>query len=315
MNEIELIRFNHGIDPDFHVWGWDVSVYLFLGGVTAGVMILTALLGMRRAEEPSPRWLRWMPLTAPVLISAGMGTLFLDLDYKLHVYRFFLAFVPGSPMSWGSWLLMVVYPATVLLGLAGLDDEEIGWLTRSGPIRAARLGGLLRWICGWATDHRGGLLWTNLVVGAGLGIYTGILLGTLGARPAWSSALLGPLFLVSGISTGAALMMLFPLGKRLHGTLMRWDLIAIVVELTLLALFLIGLGSAGAASREAAALFLGGPFTATFWGLVVITGLIVPFLLEVAEIKLRLRATLAAPLLILAGGASLRFIIVAAGQV
>ena len=54
----------------------------------------------------------------------------------------------------------------------------------------------------------------RLVLGIGLGAYTGVLLGTLGARPAWSSAVLGPLFLVSGLSTGAALMMLFSLGSR-----------------------------------------------------------------------------------------------------
>jgi protein NrfD len=316
MNEIDLIRFNHGIDPEFHIWGWDVSVYLFLGGVTAGIMILTALLGFRRrADEVLPRWVRWMPLAAPALISVGMAALFYDLDYKLHVYRFFLAFVPSSPMSWGSWLLMVVYPATILLGLTGLDDEEIAWISGHEPIRATPLGKVLRWLRDSAAAYRGGLLWTNLLVGVGLGIYTGILLSTLGARPAWSSAILGPLFLVSGLSTGAATMMLFPLGERVHDTLVRWDLIAIVGELILLALYLIGLGSASEASRGAAALFLGGPFTATFWGLVVLTGLVVPLALEVAEIKLHLRTTLAAPLLILAGGAALRFIVVAAGQV
>jgi protein NrfD len=314
MPEIDLIRFNHGIDPEYHIWGWDVSVYLFLGGIGAGIMILTALLGMRRGEEPASRWLRWMPLAVPVLISVGMAALFWDLDYKLHVYRFFLAFVPASPMSWGSWLLMVVYPTTVLLGLAGLDDAELKWVTGLGAVRSTGLDKVLRWVHGLALGRIAALRWISLVVGIGLGIYTGILLGALGARPAWNSALLGPLFLVSGFSTGAALMMLFPVGKREHHALLRWDMVAIAVEVALLALFLIGLGSAGEASRDAAALFLGGPFTGTFWGLVIAAGLLVPFALEAAEVRLNLRATLAAPLLILAGGAALRFIIVAAGQ-
>ncbi len=314
MNEVELIRFNHGIDPTYHVWGWDVSVYLFLGGVTAGIMILTALLGLRESEERPSRWLRLMPLAAPVLISVGMAALFWDLDYKLHVYRFFLAFVPSSPMSWGSWLLMVVYPATILLGLAGLDEEESRWLDGLGPLRALRLDAVLRWVRARARDRQRLLRWVNLVVGVGLGVYTGVLLGTLGARPAWSSPLLGPLFLTSGLSTGAALMMVFPLGEKVHATLVRWDLVAIVVELSLLALFLIGLGSGGQASRGAAALFLGGPYTATFWGLVVLTGLAVPLVMDAIEVGLRRRATVAAPLLVLAGGLALRFIIVAAGQ-
>ena len=37
-------------------------------------------------------------------------------------------------------------------------------------------------------------------------IYTGILLNTMVARPLWNSAILGPLFLVSGLSAGAAVM-------------------------------------------------------------------------------------------------------------
>ena len=44
----------------------------------------------------------------------------------------------------------------------------------------------------------------NIVLGVGLGIYTGILLSALGARPFWNSAILGPLFLVSGLSSAAA---------------------------------------------------------------------------------------------------------------
>ena len=48
--------------------------------------------------------------------------------------------------------------------------------------------------------------WTNIVLGVGLGIYTGILLNTMVARPLWNSAILGPLFLFSGLSAGAAMM-------------------------------------------------------------------------------------------------------------
>ena len=46
----------------------------------------------------------------------------------------------------------------------------------------------------------------NMLLGGLLGVYTGILLSALGARPLWNSALLGPLFLVSGLSTAAALV-------------------------------------------------------------------------------------------------------------
>ena len=43
-----------------------------------------------------------------------------------------------------------------------------------------------------------------MALGVVLGIYTGILLSAFGARPLWNSAVLGLLFLISGLSSAAA---------------------------------------------------------------------------------------------------------------
>jgi formate-dependent nitrite reductase membrane component NrfD len=145
-------------------------------------------------------------------------------------------------------------------------------------------------------------------------VYTGILLSTLGARALWGSALLGPLFLASGLSTGAALLMLFRVSPEERSLLARWDLLAIGLEVVLLVLLLVGLASGDAASRGAADLLLGGRFTGQFWALVVIAGLAVPAALELLETRLHLAATWVAPALVLVGGLSLRWILVAAGQ-
>ncbi len=314
MHEIEIVRNNHLIDPAMHIWGWEIPVYLFLGGLTAGLMILTPLLWSRTEPEQRTRWARWLPFAAPVLLSAGMLALFLDLEYKAHVFRFYTAFRPASPMSWGSWILLGIYPATLLLGLLGLTDEETKKLCGWGPLRATGLGRLTAWARGLAQAWRGPLLWSNIALGVALGGYTGLLLGTLGARPAWGSTVLGPLFLVSGISTGAALMMLFPMSHREHRLLRGWDLAAIMAELALIGVFLLGLFTSGAQGRQAAALFLGGPYTALFWALVIMAGLAVPLVIELVEGARKLRPTRLAPALLLAGGLSLRWIIVLAGQ-
>jgi len=315
MTELEINRASNLIDPQLHIWGWEIPVYLFLGGLTAGVMILGALLGRRAGDEAErSRWARWLPFAAPILLSLGMVALFLDLSLKLHVYRFYLAFRWGSPMSWGSWILVGVYPASLLLGLMALTPVEAERLGGFWPMRLLRLGGLIRWARELGLRHQEGVRWANVALGIGLGVYTGILLGTLGARPAWHSSLLGPLFLVSGFSTGAALMMLFPLKETEHHLLRRWDLGAIGLELALLVLFFLGLATGSAGSQEAASLFLGGRFTSAFWALVVLAGLVVPFAIELAESRLRLRPTLVAPALLLVGGLSLRFILVLAGQ-
>ncbi|MBK9519439.1 MAG: polysulfide reductase NrfD [Anaeromyxobacter sp.] len=309
MTELDVARHSHLVDPQLHVWGWEIPVYLFLGGMAAGVMILTTLLLARPGERS--RALRWLPFAAPALVTVGMVALFLDLEHKLFVWRFYLAFRWTSPMSWGAWILLVVYPVSLLVALAALADDQAGWLAgRLGP-----LGGLVRRARALALPRAEGLRAANLVVGIGLGLYTGVLLSTLGARALWASSVLGPLFLVSGLSTGAALLMLFPVSHDERHALARWDLWAIGAEVVLLLLFLVGLASGPAASQAAAGLLLGGPYTAAFWALVVVTGLGVPALLEVLEGRKVLRATLVAPALVLVGGLALRWIMVAAGQV
>ena len=119
----------------------------------------------------------------------------------------------------------------------------------------------------------------------------------------------------SGFSTGAALMMLFRLEHAEHATLRRWDIGAIGLETVLLGMFFVGLlANGGQRGRAAAALFLGGGYTAAFWALVVIAGLAMPLALELAEARKGLRPSVFAPLLLLVGGLSLRWIFVLAGQ-
>jgi formate-dependent nitrite reductase membrane component NrfD len=214
-------------------------------------------------------------------------------------------------MSWGAWILVIVYPVTILQGLAALEPDQAEGLAA----QAGKLAGLVRRGRAFAAPREATLRRWAIGAGIALGVYTGILLSTLGARALWGSALLGPLFLVSGLSTGAALLMLLRVTAEERHFLARWDLLAIGLEVVLLALFLVGLAAGDRQSQGAAALLLGGRFTAQFWALVVIAGLAVPALLEVLEARLHLRASWIAPALVLVGGLSLRWILVAAGQV
>jgi len=310
MTEIDVARHSLLIDPHLHIWGWEIPVYLFLGGMAAGLLILTSLLAMRPGERtPSARWLGF---AAPALVSVGMAALFLDLSFKWHVFRFYLALRPASPMSWGAWILVVVYPVSLLAALAGLDDAQ----AERAAALASRvgLGRAVRALRDAGARHVARLRWANVAVGIALGVYTGILLSTLGARALWNSALLGPLFLVSGVSAGAAFMLFFGLNGDERHFVTGWDLVAIGLEGVLLVLFLVGLATSGADGKAAAELLLGGRYTAVFWSLVVIAGLAVPWGLEVLETRLGFRATAMAPLLVLLGGFALRWVMVAAGQ-
>jgi protein NrfD len=248
---------------------------------------------------------RAMTLTVPVLLSVGMLALFLDIEYKAHVYRFYLAFMPTSPMSWGSWILLLVYPAGLLLWLMLLGEDG---RRRLLPARAA--DSAVRFF----RNRRSAILWSNVVAGVSLGTYTGLLLGTLSARPLWNTTVLGPLFLVSGLSTAAAFMLLFRPRGDAQDRLVKWDMALIVTEIFLIGMFVLTLATGSRVSQLAARDFLGGPWTGLFWSLVVFVGLVVPLTMEFVERKRHLRPAIMTSILILVGGLSLRWILLAAGQ-
>jgi len=309
--ETVTTRGNPQIDPSLHVWGWQIVLYLFLGGLVAGIFILTAALELKSGERTLTRALSAMPFVALALLSSGMLFLWLDLEHRLWAWRFYATFRPTSPMSWGAWILVLVYPAGLLLGLGSLDDGQRGALRGLAP---AKLRDSLSTLLALGDRFRRPLLLANVVLGVALGLYTGLLLGTMPARLAWNSAVLGPLFLASGISTGAAALLLLKLDENERRTLVRWDLVAIGAELVLLALMLVGFGTSGEAGRYAAHSFLGGEYTAVFWSLVVFMGLLVPLTMEAIEARRHLPFVALVPVLILSGGLALRWILLVAGQ-
>jgi formate-dependent nitrite reductase membrane component NrfD len=338
MLELTTTRHNPFIDPQLHVWGWEIPIYLFLGGLVAGMMILggLAMLRVARGDDPKGFFSLQAPLLGFVLINLGMGALFLDLMHKAYVWRVYLTFQPASPMSWGSWVLIAVYAALLLSALVRLPEawpwlgERLPVLRRGSDALTARPG-LLRAIA-----------WANIVLGVGLGIYTGILLNTMVARPLWNSAILGPLFLVSGLSAGAAMLHLAsvlrgqrpaargmaggawsaivqPIGatwpeKSATQGLVRADQVFLVAELLLIGLLLVNLYTSSASHAAAAGLLMGGAYGWLFWGVVVGLGLLVPLALQALELGHRIPHTLIPALLVLAGGYALRWVMVNAGQ-
>jgi formate-dependent nitrite reductase membrane component NrfD len=306
MQELTTTRQNPFIDPALHVWHGEIPLYLFLGGLVAGVMVIAGLRLWRSPEGTRSRALGLLPWSAPILLSAGMLFLWLDLENPWNAFRFYLALRPASPMSWGAWILLAIYPASLALAWRTTPDD----LKARAARRVPALGRFLT--CSVARTRTVGLV--NAVLGAALGIYTGVLLGALAARPLWNSALLGPLFLASGLSTGAAFLLLARLEASERIALGRADLGFILIELALLGLWLAGLLASGGAGRAAAGLVVGGPYSAAFWTLVVAAGLVTPLAAEWVELRRGEAPGRFAAGLVLVGGLALRWVLVAAGQ-
>jgi formate-dependent nitrite reductase membrane component NrfD len=147
-----------------------------------------------------------------------------------------------------------------------------------------------------------------------LGIYTGILLSAFNARPLWNNAILGPLFLVSGLSTGAATIILLSKSAKEKHLFTRIDVVLIIIELALITHMIMGYYSGSQVQLEAMQLLIAGDFTVMFFGFVVLLGLIVPLIIEFIELMgFKVPAAVAA-ILILMGGIVFRFVMVEAGQ-
>jgi protein NrfD len=338
MFEITTTRHNPLVDPSLAVWSWEIPVYLFAGGIVAGMMILggLAMLRIARGDDAKSFFSLQTPLLAFVLINLGMGALFLDLAHKLYVWRVYLTFQPGSPMSWGSWVLIIVYGALLASALVRLP-QAWPWLGRRVPI----LQPLSDAITGSPGRMRA-LGWANIVLGVSLGIYTGVLLNTMVARPLWNTGLLGPLFLVSGLSAGAAAMHIAsvflprrpapegmiggavsvlvqqlgaaPPERRTVDALIRADIAFLAIELMLLGLVVVNLQTSTASHVVASALIVSGPYAWAFWGVIVALGILVPMALQGLELKHRIPHTVVPALLVLVGGFALRWVMVNAGQ-
>ena len=109
-------------------------------------------------------------------------------------------------------------------------------------------------------------------------------------------------------------MLLFGLSDEERKSLGKTDMGLIAVELALLALWMIGLASGGAAAQGALSVILGGPYTAAFWTLVVALGLLAPLAGEWVEFKHGAVPGKGTAILVLLGGFALRWILVFAGQ-
>ena len=294
------------IDPHLSIWHWPIPVYLFLGGLAAGILFFTSYFVIRGKEESMSSGLKWATFFAPVALVLGLIALFIDLKHQNYFWRLYTTIKIQSPMSWGAWVLLFITPLSFIWSAGFLSELIPSWNWRLG---------ILKRFDGFVLRNRKLLAWALLLLSLVLGIYTGILLSAFNARPLWNNALLGPLFLASGLSTGAAVIMWLSNQKEERLTFARIDLVLICIELFFIIHLFMGFLAGPQVQLEAAALFINGQFTWPFWGLVVGLGLVLPGLLEFLEIRGKRIPVYIPSLLILIGGFIFRYIIVEAGQI
>ncbi|MBI9058846.1 MAG: polysulfide reductase NrfD [Labilibaculum sp.] len=298
-------RNNPLIDPQLHVWHWEIPTYLFLGGLAAGLLFFAALYYLRGKESEYSTAVKIAPMLAPIALVLGLIALFLDLHHKLYFWRLYTTIRLDSPMSWGAWTLMVVTPVSIIWSALHVKELFPKWDWKFDFAKE---------LIGYFQKNKKVLAWVMLISSAILGIYTGILFSAFNARPLWNTSILGPLFLASGLSAGAAVVIWMTKNHAERKRFAQLDLMIIGIELFLIIHMFMGFLASTQVQIDAANLFLGGPYTAPFWGFVVVLGMIVPAILEGLELK-GYKIPVAIPVvLVLFGSVMLRFIISNAGQ-
>ncbi len=302
-NIISSGRLNPEIDPVLTMWKWEIPAYLFLGGLCAGILFFSTLFFLLKKEKEFPIAYKFLPLAVPVLINIGLLFLLLDLSHKLYFWRIYTAIVWTAPMSWGAWVLLLFTPLSILWMIYSWNDylQKLFFIP---PV--------IKQIFTYLKKYQQPVAWILLALSLALGIYTGILLSAFNARPFWNTAILGPLFLVSGLSAAAALITLWADQKEKQ-LFLRIDLWLIIGELILLLHMFMGLLASSTPYIEAAHMFIGGPFTYPFWIFIIGIGLLIPLIIEFLEIKNRYAPRFLAPMLILFGNLMLRFVFLTAG--
>lgn len=260
--------------------------YLFLGGCGAGGCLVAAILSLLIAGEDLRPALEsrfascagslYRKFVLPILVASlgalllGVVCLFADLGQPGRILLLLFSGVV-THLTVGAWSIVVCFLTGAFLVLAWEGVVPAG-------VACFRIA-------------NGLLVAVSLVVA----IYTGLLLSSVAAVPAWNSGWLAVLFLISAISCGIALAsgvsVLSEGGRcfaRALGRLAKLDMAVIVVEAAVVALWLLvpafsGETVSAQAGDASFAALTAGALAPLFWVGFCGLGLVLPFVVEVAS--------------------------------
>lgn len=300
------------------IWGWQPALYLFLGGMGAGTFVVAGIVRFATMSHKKPICIAmWCAIA---FLAIGLGLLLLELSAPLRALMMWQSFsnLGSSWMALGAWLL---FGAIICCGVAAVSSTEplCAVLKISAETRKS-LGTLFTGV--------------GIVLSLCVAVYTGVLLMQAEGVPFWNTGLLPVLFAVSALDTGVGFfsIVLAAFESNSQGMSRKLEIATIsliVCEMVALAAFLSFVLSGGnplfeamepgygATAVASAHCWLDGSLAWAFWGLFVIVGLAVPFVLASVQVihhsKHARALSVATALCVLVGGCTLRFITLLAG--
>ena len=312
-------------------WSWAIYLYLWMAGMAGGAYF-AAFLAMRFTSLAGKKLLKLATCVGIPLAVIGVILLVVELGQPLRFWHLFTQFDVLSPMSMGTWILLLWVGIAVIMAILWWAESRLSIET------AGSMGMLIN-----------GLGWIEVILSVLLIAYTGVLLA-VSSQPLWAStALLPALFVASAVSTGVAILIIcalvlnavnkgaffelklainqitgstdWSIPNRIIGRLAEVDAIVIIIELAVLIGYAIWLATSSmTGAGDALGLLTTGTLAVPFWLGVVLVALLIPLGLEITnwgkELKRKavLGAITASSACVVLGGLVLRAVIVVGGQ-
>ena len=194
--------------PVLNIWNWVVSLYLFLMGAAAGLMVMSTLAFLRRRNPPPGQWKDILTAAglSPILLLLGMSVMFLELEAGSNSYWLFFSFSFSSQMFRGTWGMSFAFLFSVLYFLS-LATDDIRNRIPFHPLKVLSLG---------LAAHTRTLARICCTLGIFTALYSGTALSGFVARPFWNVTTAPLLLLVSSLATGAAIFILLSREKPMR---------------------------------------------------------------------------------------------------
>ena len=279
-------------------FGVNIAIYFYLTGLSAGSFILSTLAYGFGLKQYKPIGKIGVVL-ATLLLFLAPFFLLIHVSMPLRVWHLFVYLNMASPITWGSFLL-VLYPINCII---------YGYFMFKDNLKLTKIFGFI-----------------GIPLAISVHGYTGFILAFGKARALWNTALMPILFLASAIVSGTALMILvyiikerfFSKDKKINrklvldlGRLLGW---MIVFDLFLVVCDLLVLSISHSDAQASAHLILFGKFSPLFLIIENIIGKIIPFIMLVVPKFRRLSTVLIASILVIIGIFFMRYVVVIAGE-
>lgn len=267
---------------------WYVVTYFFLGGIGAGSYFLSVAANFWKESLKPLGFIA--AVVSPLSLALGLVILLADLGRPLGFWRLFTTFAPTSVLFWGVWSLNIFFAVSV----------AYIWLLKKG-----------------ADDKAKKIAYLGLPFALIVGSYTAVLLWQAPGRILWHSPLLPVIFLLSGLISGIALVMLIAVIAKMSVvseqlTKIIAYLVAAELGLVMLEISYLYIGSVDAVAM--ANHLVSGNYSFLFWAIQITAGAVVPMIILFRN-KISPSLQVVASVLILVGVFTMRYIVVVGGQV